>query len=350
MGTSLNDCSSGRRFLQESQTTPSFVTKIQEAISSINQALLDANIVFEATVTPYFDIETLSVGVNVELSATIQQTASDMLGLFTDFLQNTTSPTTADPNFSKMGVGTSGDPVTIIDMNSLLSDTVFGAGLDVTFGIQVSMNEIQSLISGGSTIAQALGQGITLKLDTWGASAFLIVDPIEVGITLFGKTISIRDSHFALSVDLRSKGPFASPVSNLESADTSNLIPDLMVPLSSEIMFDVPVGSIVISPIMSAVTTDLIDADIVLDFDVDLSTFLNASAFGSFTIGSILQSATDILNAIANLEGPTLNAGKTTPSALNELFSIVGELQDLSGTLQTYIGLAGQGKEMLSLS
>lgn len=347
MLTSLNAVDCSRRFLQESQPTSSLVTKISDAISSVNTALASAGIRFDAKPAPYFKSATLSAGVSVELSATIQMTAAQVLELVTDVLQNTTSPEEEDANFSKLGVGTSSDsssPVSI-DLDQLLSDTVLSAGFDLTFGIELNLNEIQSIITAGTAIDEALNRGIALEIDTWGAFASLIVDPIELDITLFGQTIAVRDSHLAMSVELRSKGKFFASVESLVNgtADSSVLIPDLTVPISSAIVFDVNVyDGVVISPILRLDSTNLIDADFVLDFDVDLSAFLDTDVLGSFTLDKIIQNATELLDSIASL-GPELNAGGATPSPLDGMFNIVNELQDLGDTLGKYVDLVSQG-------
>lgn len=323
---------------------------ISDAISSVNAALASAGIQFDANTTPYFESSSLSAGVSVDLSATIQMAATQVLELVTDFFQSTTSPEDEDPNFSKLGVGTSSDsssPVSI-DLDQLLSETVLSAGFDVTFGLELNLNEIQSIVTAGTAVDAALNSGVALKIDSWGAFASLIVDPIALDISLFGQTIAIHDSHLAMSVELRSRGPFSASLESLVdgTANTTALIPDLVVPFSSEIVLDVPVyEGLVISPIMKLESTNLID-DFALDFDVDLSAFLDTDLLGSFTLDKVIQNATDLLDAIMNL-GPMLNAGGTAPSALDGLFDIVGEVQDLGDALTTYKDLVGQGTPKL---
>jgi hypothetical protein len=117
----------------------------------------------------------------------------------------------------------------------------------------------------------------------------------------------------------------------------------LIVPLSSEIVFDVVVyEGVVISPIMKLDSTNLVGAEFVFDFDVDLNTFMDNTIFGSNTFDSMLQDATELLKVIASF-GPELNAVSTGSSTLDGMFSVVGDLQDLSSWLLTYMDLVNQG-------
>jgi hypothetical protein len=232
-------------------------------------------------------------------------------------------------------------------IDELLENTTLLSGFDVTFGIEFNLNEMQSIATKGLPIDQVLRRGIALKIDTWGAFAAVVVDPIELEFSLLNRTITIHDTHLAMSVELRSRGPFSASVESLinGTANTTALLPNVTVPFSSEVVLDVPVEGFVLSPIIKLESTNLAnltDADFAFDFDVDLSVFLDTDVFGNFTLDKIIQNATALLGAIASL-GPKLNAGGTTPSALDGLFNIVGELGDLGGTLETYIDLVGQG-------
>ena len=102
----------------------------------------------------------------------------------------------------------------------------------------------------GDPIDEAISQGLSLSVDTWGAFASLVVDPINLKVTLAGQTVGVRDSSFAVGVDLRSqKQPaFSSTAANLSRTDTSGLIPEVRVPLSAELILDINVSDIILSP------------------------------------------------------------------------------------------------------
>jgi hypothetical protein len=355
---SSEDC--GRR-LQETTTSniPStqdsrtLTAKIKDAIKSVNEALENAGIELSAEVTPYFDSSTLSVGVSVSLSATIEQTASDVLELVPEYVSSSTNSSEGSPNstsVSKMGLGSSSD-APVIDLDELLSCTNLAAGLDVTFGVELMLTEIQGVIFNGQPLDQALQRGIALRIDTWGAFAEMIVDPIELGITLFGRDINIRDSHFAIAAELRSRGKFRATIEDMiaggSSIDTSPLIPKLTLPFSTEFVFDIPAtDQIVVSPIIAVESEDLVTEGLSFDFDMDISTFLNNDIVGANTLTAVLQNATDFLGRIASLQ-PAFNAAGNTPSALDGFFSIVNQLNDLGDGLLTYIELVNETQNLI---
>ena len=313
----------------------------------MNEALEEAGVVLSAEASPYFDSTTLSVGVSVSLSATIEQTASNVLELVSGYISSSTNSTEGSTNsssVSKMGLGSS-DDAPVIDLNELLSSTTLAAGLDVTFGLELSLTEIQSGIFGDQALDAALTNGISLHINTWGAFAEVIVDPIELGLTLFGREISIRDSHFVVAAELRSAGEFVATVQDMidNNIDSSPLIPELTVPFSTEFVFDVPVNDqITISPIISAESEDLVGGDFAFDIDVDIETFLNNDYVGENTIIAVLQNATEFLQAIVDLQ-PAFNAAGDVPSELQGFFSVVGQLNDLGGGLLTYMTFVNDG-------
>ena len=100
----------------------------------------------------------------------------------------------------------------------------------------------------GDPIVDAISRGFRLTVDTWGAYASLIVDPINLNLTLGRQDIRVRDSSFAIAADLRSKGSFSSTAANMSNADPSQLLPNVAVPLSAEVIFDITVGDVVVSP------------------------------------------------------------------------------------------------------
>jgi hypothetical protein len=319
----------------------------------VNEALENAGIELSAEVTPYFDSSTLSVGVSVSLSATIEQTASDVLELVSEYVSSSTNSSEGSPNstsVSKMGLGSSSD-APVIDLDELLSCTNLAAGLDVTFGVELMLTEIQGVIFNGQPLDQALRRGIALRIDTWGAFAEMIVDPIELGITLFGRDINIRDSHFAIAAELRSRGEFRATIEDMiaggSSIDTSPLIPVLTLPFSTEFVFDIPAtDQIVLSPIIAVESEDLITEGLSFDFDMDISTFLNNDIVGVNTLTAVLQDATVFLGQIATLQ-PAFNAAGNTPSALDGFFSIVNQLNDLGDGLLTYIELVNETQNLI---
>ena len=171
-----------------------------------------------------------------------------------------------------------------------------------------------------------------------------IVDPIELGISLFGRDINIRDSHFALLADLRSRSRFFATIDDLinGSNDILPLTPKLTLPFSAELAFDIPVtDEIVLTPIMTIESDNLVGNDLVFEFDVDMSTFLNNDYVGENTLASLLQNATIFLQEVASIQ-PELNASET-PSALDGFFDIVNQLNDFSVQLLTYIDTVNQG-------
>ena len=100
----------------------------------------------------------------------------------------------------------------------------------------------------GDPIGDALSRGFRLSVDTWGAYASLIVDPINLNLTIGGQSIGVRDSTFAIAADLRSKGSFSSTAANMSNADASQLIPNVAVPLSAEVILDITLGNVTVSP------------------------------------------------------------------------------------------------------
>lgn len=122
--SSFNSVSCGRRSLQASSVGNSLKSAIDDAIASANATLASLNIVLSADVNPYFDREALKVGIDVELSAKIEQSASDVIGFIGDFINNATQPESGDGDFTKMGLGSSDDTPVSIDFNELLDDTV----------------------------------------------------------------------------------------------------------------------------------------------------------------------------------------------------------------------------------
>ena len=160
--------------------------------------------------------------------------------------------------------------------------------------------------------------------------------------------MNIRDSHFATAADLRSRGKFVATIDDMivggEAVNASMLVPDLTVPLSTEFVLDIPVtDEIIISPIMSVESDDLVGGDFAFDFDADIGTFLNNSYMGDNTLTSLLQNAMSFLEEIASLELEINATGEEIPPALNGFFDVVGQIDDLADRLLTYIDMVEQG-------
>ena len=318
---------------------------VKAAISAVNEDLKTIGVSLSADITPYFDSDTFSIGLRISLSATIEQTAAGVLELVSDYLSVSTN-SSEQSNTSKLGLDYS-DGALGIDLDKLLSKVALAAGLDVTFGIDISLAKIQDGIFTSRPFDEALRKGIALNIDTWGAFAEIIVDPIELDISLFGRNISIRDSHFATSAELRSQGKFIATIDDMivggSAIDTEPLKPDLIVPFSTEFVFDVPItDNITLSPIMSAESQNLLDSGLILDFDVDIGTFLNSDAMGEHTLTAVLENATVFLQQVASLQ-PELNVSGNDSSALDGFFSVVNELNNLGTEFLTYIDLVDQG-------
>ena len=137
-----------------------------------------------AEVTPYFDDKSMSVGVNVDLAATFEQTVTEALELVSDFISNSTSNSTTDPSMSKLGLENSSDALElgnssnssdalVIDLDDLLSKTTLAAGLDISFGVDFNLAEIQNGFT-SHPFDEALSKGISLYIETWGAFAEII--------------------------------------------------------------------------------------------------------------------------------------------------------------------------------
>ena len=360
VAVSSADCSrrlrvtDGARSLSDASLSPSptqapvsLVDTIQEAIQSVNAALGSVGIVLSVEVLPYFNSETFSVGASVKLSATIEQTAADLLELVSDYITLSTNPQDSNDT-AKLGLVSSNDTAPVIDLEELLSKVALAAGLDVTFGIDLSLVGIQDAIFSSYPMDEALRKGISLYIDTWGAFGQIIVDPIELGITLFGRDINIRESHFALAAELRSKGKFAATIDEMilggSAIDTSPLIPELTVPLSTEFVFDInATDEIIVSPIISFESSNLVGNDFVFDFDVDLETFLNSDFVGENNLTSVLMNATTFLQQIASLR-PEMNVGGDNSSALDGLFTVIDQLNDFGDGFMTYIDVVNQGE------
>ena len=340
----LDDCTRRLGVGDPVREAGSLMKVIEDGIFSMNTDIV--GIVFAVDVIPYFNFETLSVGLIVKLSATFEQTAAELLGLVSDYVTFSTDPS-SDSSTSKLGLGHSGN-APVFDFEDLLSKVALAAGLDITFGIDINLAEIHDGIFESSyPLAEGLRKGCSLFIDTWGAFVEVIVDPIDLSFSLFGKDVLIRDSHFVTALYIRSRGRFFASIDDMivggSALDTSPLMPEFTVPLSAELIFDIPVNDqINISPILSAESENLLNSRFLFDFDLDVDTFLNNDYVGENTVLEVLQSATAILQAISNLQ-PEVKVADGTPSALDGFFSVVTQLGDLGEEFVTYMDMVNQG-------
>ena len=125
----------------------------------------------------------------------------------------------------------------------------------------------------GTPLADAFFDGVGLGVSTWGAYASIVADPINLNIT---DRVEIRDSFVALAANIRSQGQYFATVREIAdgNSNTSQLIPNIAIPVSAEVIFDVNVADYTISPMMSIESVNIID-NITFDFDVDLKEFID---------------------------------------------------------------------------
>lgn len=302
LGLNGTDCNLSGRRLQE-DTNSSLADKIKDAISSVNGALSDLGITIEGEVMPYFDGDAFAVGVEASLTVTFEQSAAGIIEIVSDFFNDATggaaflgidpieqpssSPSTSSvpteefrpsmrpsrsfspslkpstsswpsrsvqPSLSAVpSVSLQPSPTESVvgDFEQLLNDTVISAGFDISFSLELSLGEVQGVITEGDPLGDALSRGFQLSVSTWGAFASLVIDPINLSLDVGSQTIGVRDSFFSITADLRSKGPFSATAEELKTGmaqNTSQLVPVITVPLSAEVILDVDVGSISVSP------------------------------------------------------------------------------------------------------
>lgn len=239
-----NDCSSNRFRRSLEETPDSLITTIQNAITSVNQNLASRGIEIEAEVVPYFDADAFAVGVDSTLSVKVTQSAAEIIDTVKEFFDSTFDGGGADT--AKIGLEdeSANDP---LDVSQLLDDTILSAGIDINFLIEINLKEISAVFQ-GSDLGDALLKGIGLGVPSWGALASLAVDPINVAFSVIGQNINVRDSSFSLSVELESTSSFFSSAHNISTASSDPLVPIVSVPLSTEIIVDLNVGDVVVSP------------------------------------------------------------------------------------------------------
>ena len=119
--------------------------------------------------------------------------------------------------------------------------SVITAGLDVNFQIEVNLKTMSKVFLKGTPLADAFFDGVGLGVSTWGAYASIVADPINLNIT---NGVGIRDSFVALAANIRSQGPYFATVREIDTSNsnTSQLIPNIAIPVSAEVIFDVNVA------------------------------------------------------------------------------------------------------------
>lgn len=238
------DKSSARRFLQEvNSDKPSLATKIKDAIDTLNQTLKKNGIDVKGTIKPFFDGKTFTVGVDSTLSVTITRTAAEVVDTIQNFFSGAFNEEDGT-NTTKLGLAggtsSSSNGVSLDLVDQLLDDAILSADFNLNFLIEVNLREIQTVLN-GSDIDDALLNSLGLRVNSWAASASLIVDPINAKFDVAGGIgVEVRDSSFALAVELAAPGPdedgFFSTAKDIANANASSLIPSLAVPISAEVI------------------------------------------------------------------------------------------------------------------
>jgi hypothetical protein len=177
---------------------------------------------------------------------------------------------------------------------------------------------------------------VSLGIKTWGARAAIIVDPVSLALRYGNYSIGVRDSSLAVDIDLRSQGEYSTTISGLSEASKSPLIPSISIPLLAEVMFDVNVSNVSLSPILTVSSMNAIDG-ITVDFDVALDTFID-----SFGLDVVFTNITNLLTEIANY-GPNLTVGDA-PSAVIGMFEVVNDAKEFSSALQEFISIVDDGE------
>jgi hypothetical protein len=177
---------------------------------------------------------------------------------------------------------------------------------------------------------------VSLGIKTWGARAAILVDPISLALRDGNYFIGVRDSSLAVNIDLRSQGEYSTTIGGLSEASKSSLIPTISVPILAEVIFDLNVSNVSISPILTVSSMNAIDG-ITVDFDVALDTFID-----SFGLDVIFTNVTTLLTEIADY-GPNLTVGDA-PSAVLGMLDVVNDAKEFSSALQEFLGIVVDGE------
>lgn len=182
---------------------------------------------------------------------------------------------------------------------------------------------------------------VSLGIKTWGARAAIIVDPISLALRYGNYSIGVRESSLAVEIDLRSQGEYSTTISGLSEASKSLLNPTITIPVLAEVIFDVNVSNVSISPILTVSSMNVVEG-IDVDFDVALDTFID-----SFGLDVVFTNLTTLLTEIADY-GPNLTVGDA-PSAVIGLFDVMNDIKEFSSALQEFINIVDDGEIYLDV-
>jgi hypothetical protein len=177
---------------------------------------------------------------------------------------------------------------------------------------------------------------VVVGVKTWGANASIVVDPFSLTVKNGENSIGVRDSSLALGVDLRSIGEYFTTVKGISNTSKAPLMPVIVVPFSAEVMFDINVSDVSISPILTVSSENVIEG-VSVDFDLDLGTFID-----NFDLDTTFDNITRMLTNIADY-GPNLTVGKS-PRALSGLFGAVNDAKAFGEALKEFINMSDQGE------
>jgi len=185
----------------------------------------------------------------------------------------------------------------------------------------------------------SVGSMVSLGISTWGARASIIVDPFALAITSSDYSIGVRESLLAVTIDLRSVGEYSTAISEILEVSKEPLIPNITIPVIAEVIFDVNVSDVSISPILSVSSKNAIDGISMdsMDFDAELDTFID-----SFDLDILVGNLTTLLTEIAKY-GPNLTVGNA-PSALKGMFDVVNDAKEFSNALQQFTSIVDDGE------
>ena len=285
------------------------------------------------------------------------QSASRAIDFVQGFLLGTLASNSSNrSSLSSLGVGNSSmsNFTIILDVDNLANNTIISAGFDASFRLGVSFKVteflfVQYLFSTPSSLladfsfsthknpsTKNFGSMVGVGVKSWGASASIVVDPISLSFRYGGNFVGVSDSSLALGIYMRSTGEYFTTVSGISTTSTDPLKPVVVVPFSADVMFNINVSNISISPILT-VSSDNVIEGISVDFDLDLGTFIE-----SFDLDITFANITSLLTNIARY-GPNLTVGNG-PSALTGLFGVVNDTRAFSEALQEFVNISNQGK------
>lgn len=332
------DCDDRR--LIETASNSSLAEKLGAAMESLSAALESFGIQIEFSAVPGFDSKTFVASVDVSLSATLSLTGTEILAIFERFLGNVTR------NLDNLGLNSSTESQSLtIDRDQLLDNTVVSAGFDITFGVKLDIKVVQgSMSNSGEGVKEGLQEGLRLEIDSWGAFALLVVDPIELEFSFGSTTLEVRDSSFALGAYARNSGSFLTTVKEIinDSSNVAGLVPIVTIPLNVELIFDLDISGITLSPILSISEDNVNDTFSLNDFDTDLDLqyLLNNGLHNSFA------NANDLLKNISSYS-PDLNLTEGPSASVAGLFDIIKQASNFSEGLEDFLSIVDEVQNLI---